>query len=273
MASLGRYKYSSAFSCQLTWLARSHHTAVISHSPTYCSPCFPRSQQTTIRSQYTAAPTLTFSPKPRSITHLTPAMCPTSADLPHCDVNDPRAAQKVGEMARCWVAHEAKTPHCQNTVSKTVSTELCTRHAGEDQMFKESIAPGFVRRLDNRAPQSQLFYPAAPLPADPAQPYAAAGSSRGDPNFVPEPPVQRYDGPPMVDARTGKPVARDHLGYPTQPARPAPGATQPAFPELLRRGDQGQGRRRGSSSRSGTPRAGAGEQGGSDDAFMWQLGG
>ncbi|KAK0784569.1 hypothetical protein LTR75_013790 [Friedmanniomyces endolithicus] len=156
-------------------------------------------------------------------------------DLPHCDVNDPRAAQKVGEMARCWVAHEAKTPHCQNT--------------------------------------SQLFYPAAPLPADPAQPYAAAGSSRGDPNFVPEPPVQRYDGPPMVDARTGKPVARDHLGYPTQPARPAPGATQPAFPELLRRGDQGQGRRRGSSSRSGTPRAGAGEQGGSDDAFMWQLGG
>ncbi|KAK0851712.1 hypothetical protein LTS02_012675 [Friedmanniomyces endolithicus] len=144
---------------------------------------------------------------------------------------------------------------------------------GEDQMFKESIAPGFVRRLDNRAPQSQLFYPAAPLPADPAQPYAAAGSSRGYPNFVPEPPVQRYDGPPMVDARTGKPVARDHLGYPTQPARPAPGATQPAFPELLRRGDQGQGRRRGSSSRSGTPRAGAGEQGGSDDAFMWQLGG
>ncbi|TKA73315.1 hypothetical protein B0A55_08893 [Friedmanniomyces simplex] len=42
----------------------------------------------------------------------------------------------------------------------------------------------------------------------------------------------------MVDARTGKPVARDYLGYPTQPSRPAPGATKPAFPDLLKQSDQ-----------------------------------
>ncbi|KAK1055202.1 hypothetical protein LTR12_015390 [Friedmanniomyces endolithicus] len=165
------------------------------------------------------------------------------------------------------------TRHCQNTANKTVSTELCTRHAGEDQRYKESITPEYVRRSDNRVPQSKLFYPAASLPAAPGQPYAGTGWSHGYPKSVPKPPVQRYDGPPMVDARTGKPVARDHLGYPTQPARPAPGATQPAFPEMLRQGDQGPGRRGGSSSRSGTPRAGTREQGGGDDAFTWQLGG
>ncbi|KAK0312366.1 hypothetical protein LTR82_013998 [Friedmanniomyces endolithicus] len=183
----------------------------------------------------------------------------------HRDVNDSRTAQKIGKIEQCFAAQKARIPQCQNVVNKTLSRNLCTRHAVEDSRFKESIIP--------QVPQSQLFYASAPLPAAPAYPYAATGSSRGYPIFVPEPPVQRYDGPPMVDARTGAPVARDHLGYPTQPARPAPGTTQPAFPEMLRQGsDQGQSRQGGSSSRSGTPRAGAREQGGSDDAFMWQLG-
>ncbi|KAK0250340.1 hypothetical protein LTR91_009043 [Friedmanniomyces endolithicus] len=191
---------------------------------------------------------------------------------PHCDVNDPRTAQKIGKIEQCVAAQKAKVPQCQNVANKTLSRELCTRHAGEDRRFKESITPEYIRRTDNKVPQDNLFYAPAPLPAATAYPYAALGSSRGYPTYVPEPPVQRYDGPPMVDARTGNPVACDRFGYPTQPARPAPGATQPAFPEMLRQGDQGQGRRGGSSSRSGTPKAGAREQGGCDDAFMWQLG-
>jgi len=205
VASLGWYRYSSAFSCRLIWLSLSLVCSYHSLTQLLLSRSL-SIKQPTGGNQDTASQTTAYSAKPRSTTQFTLAMCVQRVrTCPNCDVNDPRTAQKIGKIEQCVAAQKAKVPQCQNVANKTLSRELCTRHAGEDRRFKESITPEYIRRTDNKVPQDKMFYAPAPLPAATAYPYAAPGSSRGYPTYVPEPPVQRYDGPPMVDARTGNP--------------------------------------------------------------------